>query len=77
VFHTLWSGADVLNLALHPLIRANGAAAWFGWPDDPTLESLRSEWIATGDEAQRKALAARIEERAFEVVPCAPAGLVP
>ncbi len=76
VFHTLWSGADVLNPALHPLIRANGQAAWFGWPDDPTLESLRGDWIATGDEAQQKALAARIEERAFAVVPYAPAGLV-
>ena len=76
LFHTLWSGADVLNPALHPLIRANGQAAWFGWPDDPTLETLRSEWIATSDEAQQKALAARIEERAFAVVPYAPAGLV-
>ena len=66
----------MLNPALHPLIRANGQAAWFGWPDDPTLEALRSEWIATADEAEQKALAARIEERAFAVVPYAPAGLV-
>jgi peptide/nickel transport system substrate-binding protein len=76
VFHTLWSGADTLNPALHPLIRANGAAAWFGWPDDPTLETLRNEWIATADFARQKEIAARIEERAFEVVPYAPAGLV-
>jgi peptide/nickel transport system substrate-binding protein len=76
VFHTLWSGADVLNPALHPLIRSNGAAAWFGWPNDPEIESLRDQWIASDDLNTQKALAARIERRAFETVPYAPAGLV-
>lgn len=76
VFHTLWSGADVLNPALHPLLRSNGSAAWFGWPEDPTLEGLRDQWIATPDAAKQKELAASIEKRAFETVPYAPAGLV-
>ena len=76
VFHTLWSGADVLNPALHPLIRANGSAAWFGWPEDAVIETLRDEWIATDDAARQKEIAARIERRAFEVVPYAPGGLV-
>lgn len=76
VFHTLWSGADVLNPALHPLIRANGAAAFFGWPEDAELEALRARWIATADVAEQKSLAALIEQRAFQVVPYAPAGLV-
>ncbi|MBC9208615.1 ABC transporter substrate-binding protein [Roseomonas aerophila] len=76
VFHTLWSGADVLNPALHPLIRSNGATAWFGWPEDATLEGLRDQWIATADTARQKELAAQIERRAFETVPYAPAGLI-
>jgi peptide/nickel transport system substrate-binding protein len=76
VFHTLWSGADMLNPALHPLVRANGAAAWFGWPSDPTLESLRDEWLNSADVAVQKEIAARIERRAFEVVPYVPAGLI-
>ena len=76
VFHTLWSGADVLNPALHPLIRANGPTAWFGWPSDPEIESLRDQWIASDDLNTQKTLAARIERRAFETVPYAPAGLV-
>jgi peptide/nickel transport system substrate-binding protein len=76
VFHTLWSGADTLNPALHPLIRANGAAAWFGWPEDPVIEDLRAQWIATADEARQKEISAHIERRAFEIVPYAPAGLV-
>ena len=76
LFHTLWSGADTLNPALHPLIRANGAAAWFGWPDDPVIEDLRAQWIATADESRQTEIAAQIERRAFEIVPYAPAGLV-
>jgi peptide/nickel transport system substrate-binding protein len=75
-FHTLWSCADTLNPALHPLVRANGGSAWFGWPDDPTLEGLRDQWIAEPDAARQKTLAAAMETRAFETVPYVPAGLV-
>jgi len=75
-FHTLWSCADTLNPALHPLVRTNGDSAWFGWPDDPALEGLRDQWIAEPDVAKQKALAAAIETRAFETVPYVPAGLV-
>jgi peptide/nickel transport system substrate-binding protein len=71
-FHTLWSCADTLNPALHPLVRANGGSAWFGWPDDPALEGLRDQWIAEPDVAKQKALAAAIETRAFETVPYVP-----
>ena len=75
-FHTLWSCADTLNPALHPLVRANGATAWFGWPDDPALEGLRDQWIAEPDAGKQKEIAASIERRAFESVPYVPAGLV-
>ncbi|ONG59032.1 ABC transporter substrate-binding protein [Pseudoroseomonas deserti] len=76
VFHTLWSCADTLNPALHPLVRANGATAWFGWPEDPTLEGLRDQWLATADTTRQKAIAAEMEKRAFETVPYVPGGLV-
>ncbi|WP_159992733.1 ABC transporter substrate-binding protein [Roseomonas sp. 18066] len=76
VFHTLWSCADTLNPALHPLVRANGATAWFGWPEDPTLEGLRDQWLATADTDRQKSIAAEMEKRAFETVPYVPGGLV-
>jgi len=76
VFHTLWSCADTLNPALHPLMRANGGAAWFGWPEDATMEGLRDQWIATPEEAKQKEIAASIERRAFDFVPYVPCGLV-
>ena len=76
VFHTLWSCADTLNPALHPLMRANGGSAWFGWPEDAAMEGLRDQWIATPEEAKQKEIAASIERRAFDFVPYVPCGLV-
>ena len=76
LFHTLWSGADVTNPALHPLLRTNGAAAWLGWPEDQGIEALRDEWLGTSDPVHQRTLAERIERRAFEVVPYVPTGLI-
>ncbi|MBR0661786.1 ABC transporter substrate-binding protein [Neoroseomonas oryzicola] len=75
-FHTLWSGADLTNPAINPLIRANGTAAWLGWPDDPTLEGLRDQWLATSDAAAQLRIAKEMQERAFETVPFVPTGSV-
>ncbi len=76
LFHTQWSGADLLNPALNPLIRGNGAPAWFGWPTDPDIEMLRDRWLATNDEAQQKEIAAEIESQAFQSLPYAPCGQI-
>ena len=76
VFHTQWSGADLTDPALNPLIRAHGAPAWFGWPSDPDLESLRNDWLATTDLPAQKEIAAKMERRAFESFPYVPCGLI-
>lgn len=60
--------------ANHLGLRANGAQAWFGWPDSPTLESLRQEWIASSDLASQKALCGRIQLQALQDVPYVPLG---
>jgi peptide/nickel transport system substrate-binding protein len=72
LFHTQWSGADLLN----PLIRGNGAPGWLRWPTDPEIEALRDQWLATNDEAQQKEIPAAIEARAFRSLPCAPCGQI-
>ncbi|MCK8786619.1 ABC transporter substrate-binding protein [Roseomonas sp. NAR14] len=74
VIHTTWAGSDVLNPAIHQYVRANGRNAWFGWPDDPTIERLRSEWFDAPDAAAQKQLAEAIQLRAFEVLPYVPLG---
>ncbi len=74
VFHSTWSGADVVNPAIHQNLRANGRGAWFGWPTDPAIEGMRNEWIDAADEPARKRLADAIQVRAMETVPFIPLG---
>jgi peptide/nickel transport system substrate-binding protein len=56
------------------MLRANRAAAWFGWPSDDKLEQLRAEWLETNDSEARQEIAVRIQQRAFETVPYIPTG---
>jgi peptide/nickel transport system substrate-binding protein len=74
LFPTGWVGADTLDPTVNVMLRANGEGAWFGWPKDDRLEALRMEWINAGDSEARQEIAAKIQERAFEVVPYIPTG---
>jgi peptide/nickel transport system substrate-binding protein len=75
IFCTGWVGSDTLDPSTNVMLRANGTAAWFGWPTDEKLESLRAEWLKAPTLDERKKLAAAIQERAFEVVPYIPTGI--
>jgi Binding-protein-dependent transport system inner membrane component/Bacterial extracellular solute-binding proteins, family 5 Middle len=74
MFETGWVGSDLLDPAVNVMLRANGDDAWFGWPKDDKLEALRVEWLKAGDLEARQAIAAQIQQRAFEVVPYVPTG---
>jgi peptide/nickel transport system substrate-binding protein len=74
VFQTGWNGADLLDPSTNVMLRANGRKAWFGWPTDAQLENLRTEWLKAEDEEERQGIAAKIQQRAFEVVPYVPTG---
>jgi peptide/nickel transport system substrate-binding protein len=75
IFCTGWVGADQLDPTLNQALRANGDPAWFGWPQDDAIEALRSDWIKASDSEARQEIAAKIQHRAFEVVPYIPTGL--
>lgn len=74
VFHSTWSGTDVVNPAVHINIRANGRAAWFGWPTDPEIEKLRDEWLDATSPEDQKRIADAIQVRSFETLPFIPLG---
>jgi peptide/nickel transport system substrate-binding protein len=75
-FCTLWGGLTVSNPGSSYPLRANGKGGWFGWPTDATLEALRQQWFDAPDLAAQKALAAKIQQRAFEFVPFMPLGQI-
>ena len=74
VFHTYWSGLDMLNPAVNASLRGNGRAATRGWPTAPKLEILRTQWLQASDPAAQKAIAAAMQVQAFEDVPYIPLG---
>ena len=74
LFPTGWVGADTLDPTVNVMLRANGSSAWFGWPNDDRLEALRMDWLNTSDSEARQEIAAKIQQRAFEVVPYIPTG---
>lgn len=74
VLVTSFAAHDMINPATNRMLRTNGGAAPPGWPTDKTLEDLRDQWFRAPDEASRTALARKIQERAFEIVPYIPTG---
>ncbi|HEY8613432.1 MAG TPA: ABC transporter substrate-binding protein [Roseomonas sp.] len=58
----------------HLGLRANGARAWFGWPDSPRLEELRQDWIAAADMEAQAAICAEMQRQALQDVPYIPLG---
>jgi peptide/nickel transport system substrate-binding protein len=59
LFFNVAGCADSANPLLDGRLRT-GAAAFFGWPDDPVMEELRERWLESSDGVEQKHLAARI-----------------
>jgi peptide/nickel transport system substrate-binding protein len=70
----LFGGVDLANPGVHPLLRANGRSAWFGWPTSPTLEGLREEWLGAPDLDAQKGIARRIQAALWQDTPYIPLG---
>ena len=73
LFFNIASCADLVTPMQNVSLRT-GAAAFFGWPDDPAMEELRERWLDTSDEMEQKHLAARIQETALSDVLYVPLG---
>jgi len=74
MFHTWHAGADCINPAVYPAIRANGDKAWFGWPNSPATEKEVTAWFEAKNLDEEKAAVARLNKAALEDVIYAPTG---
>lgn len=74
MFHTTWLGLDMINPVVIQPLRANGAKAWFGWPDLPELQRLQDAWLDAPDLESQQRIAADIQKEALQQVPFAPTG---
>jgi peptide/nickel transport system substrate-binding protein len=74
LFVTVWTGSDIVNPAVHQMLRAGGSTAWFGWPTDPEMESLREQWANAAGAEEQKKLAVALQVQAFKTLPYIPLG---
>ncbi len=74
VLTALFSGMELVTPAGHLLLRGNGKAAWFGWPDAPKLETLRDAWFDAPDLPAQQRIARDMQLQAFQDLPYIPIG---
>lgn len=74
VFSTSVAGTDLATPASYQMMRANGEGAWFGWPTDARLESLRDAWFAAAGVERQQTIARDIQAEVFQLVPFVPLG---
>jgi peptide/nickel transport system substrate-binding protein len=75
LFVTGFSGLDFFTPASHLPLRGNGRGAWFGWPDDPKIEELRTAWFNAPDLAAQQKIGVQLQLEAFQSVPYYPLGI--
>ena len=73
-FSTSWSQVDILDPLMTPFLIASCDKARSGWPCDEELEKLRDSYVKASTEAEKKAAATAVQERAIKVVTHVPLG---
>lgn len=76
LFATAWTGTDILDPAVHPMLRGAGEQGYAGWATDPELETLRERWVLA-PVSEQKAIAEQIQVQAYKTLPFIPLGSVP
>ena len=74
MFHTVHPGVDCIDPASYFALRANGDAAWFGWPTDSTVETAMAEWMNAKTVEEEKAATRRVNKAAFDAALFGPTG---
>jgi peptide/nickel transport system substrate-binding protein len=74
VFFTGWGYVDQSNPMTNVYVAGEGQNGWFGWADSAELRDLRTQFAATSDPAEQKALAEKMQVVAYDLVPFVPLG---
>jgi peptide/nickel transport system substrate-binding protein len=74
MFHTVHPGVDCIDPTSYFALRANGDAAWFGWPTSPEVEAAMAGWLEAKSPEEEKAAARRVNKAAFDFALFAPTG---
>ncbi|WP_366655267.1 ABC transporter substrate-binding protein [Fodinicurvata sp. EGI_FJ10296] len=74
IFPTWWLAVDQLNPISNISVSGSGDDAWFGWPENETIEQLRDDFArAEGFDAQM-AVVEELQQELYDFVPYIPTG---
>ncbi|PTW52061.1 ABC transporter substrate-binding protein [Rhodovulum kholense] len=68
IFFTNWMVPEISDPLINVMVNGRGNEAWFGWPSDPEIETLRAEYVQAADDAARKAVAVKIQAHVMDNV---------
>ena len=74
VFLTAWTAGDITNPLSMAMLNAKGDNGWFGWQNEPRLETLKAQFARASSTADKKRLAQDIQTLAMETATHAPLG---
>jgi peptide/nickel transport system substrate-binding protein len=74
IFSTMSPLSALADPAGSQTIAANGAGAWYGWPDVPAIEVLRLKMARTSDLTEQKKIAVQLQRLAIDEVTVIPLG---
>jgi peptide/nickel transport system substrate-binding protein len=74
LFCTYGDGLALSTPADNDPLRGDGAKAWYGWPNIPRLEELRSAWYDAPDLTAQRRIAEEIQRVALDEVVFYPIG---
>ena len=58
----------------NPMIRADGLAAFNGWPTSPRIEALRAAWLEAGALDEQRRICVELQMQLWQDVPYIPMG---
>ena len=73
-FYLLDRSIPTTNPFGNPAIRADGRAAWDGWPKSPRIEALRAEWLAAANLDDEMRASRGLQSQLWQDVPYIPMG---
>ncbi len=74
MFPTWFAGIDCANPASNKHVRANGDAAFFGWPNIPPVEAEVAAWFDAKTLDEEKIIMRRLNKTALDHVVYVPLG---
>lgn len=74
LFLTAWAAGDIANPLGMAMLNAKGDNGWFGWQNEPRIESMKAQFARAGSSADKKRIAQDLQTLALETATHAPLG---